>query len=570
MVKIAFAVIFLASLCAVAQQNSVPDLAQLNTMAARFVPTPIVVNTSSLSPDDQKALAKLIEASRRLNTIFLNQRWSGNLALYEKLQQDHTPLGRARLHYFWLMKAPWSVLDGETAFIPGVPPKQIPGANFYPEDMSKEEFQAWVKTLPPDQQQAATGFFTIVRRDAQRKLTLVPYSEAYRDQLVPAAKLLQQGAELTSNASLKKFLNSSAEAFLTNEYRPSDEDWMALAAPIDITIGPYETYDDELFGYKAAYESYVGIRDEGETAKLAFYSQHLQELEDNLPEDSAYRRPKLGARAPISVMDEVFASGDGDRGIKTAAYNLPNDEVVVHKLGSKRVLLKNIQEAKFKTTLVPLSKIVLAVSDQADVSFDAFFAQILAHELMHGLGPQQITVQGRATSPRLELKELYAAIEEAKADVTSLWALQYMMDHPKLKSSATLKTMDEKKLYTTFLVSAFRTLRFSAADAHGKGMAVQMNWLLDKGGFVPRPDGTFAVDFTKIKEAVRSLDHQLLTLEATGDYAATKKMFDDLGPIRPEVQKVIAKAALLPVDIDVQFVTADKIAPEREGASAAK
>src|SRR5581483_4932508 len=206
------------------------------------------------------------------------------------------------LHYFWLMKAPWSVLDGEKAFLPGVPPKQLPGANFYPEDMTKEEFQAWLKTLPSDQQQAATGFFTVVRRDAQRKLMLVPYSEEYREQLVPAAKLLHEAAALTSNATLKTFLNSRGDAFLSNNYRPSDEDWMALDAPIDITIGPYETYNDELFGYKAGYEAYVGVRDEEETAKLAFYSQHLQELEDNLPEDPQYRRPHLGKQSPISVM----------------------------------------------------------------------------------------------------------------------------------------------------------------------------------------------------------------------------------------------------------------------------
>ena len=565
MLKLMFAVICLMSISTVAQDTSIPDLAQLNKMAARFAPTPLNVNIGNLSPNDQKALAKLIEASRLLNTVFLNQRWSGNLALYEKLQQDHTPLGHARLHYFWMMKAPWSVLDKQSAFIPGVPPKQLLEANFYPEDMTKEEFQTWLKTLPEDQQHAATGFFTIIRRDAQGKLTLVPYSEAYRDQLAPAAKLLHEAAALTSNATLKKFLDSRADAFLSNDYRPSDEDWMALDAPIDITIGPYETYNDELFGYKAAYESYVGIRDEEESSRLAFYSQHLQELENNLPEAPQYRRPKLGNQAPIRVMDQVFASADGDHGIKTAAYNLPNDEVVVHKLGSKRVMLKNVQEAKFNTTLIPLSKVVLGKADQTEVSFKAFFAQILAHELMHGLGPQQITVRGRATTPRLELKDLYSAVEEAKADVTSLWALQYMMDHPSMKNSPALNSIDEKKLYTTFLASAFRTLRFSAADAHGKGMAVQMNWLLDKGGFVARPDGTFAVDYSKIKQAVRSLDEKLLTLEATGDYAATQKMFGDFGTIRPEVQKVFDKAGTIPVDIDPQFVTADKLAPARAG-----
>jgi hypothetical protein len=552
--------------------TKVPDLSQLQRMAARFAPTEIKVDTTMLAPGDQKALVNLIEASRLLNTIFMEQIWSGDLALYHKLQQDRTPLGRERLHYFWLNKSPWSALDGNTAFLPDVPAHKLPGANFYPEDMTKEEFESWVKTLPKEQQDEATGFFTVIRRDAQRKLQIVRYSQAYRPELEQAARLLHEAAAATPNATLKKFLNSRADAFLSYNYRTSDEDWMDLDAPLDITIGPYETYNDEIFGYKAAFESYVNLRDENETAKLGFFSQHLQELENNLPEDPQYRVAKLGASAPIRVVNEIFASGDGDHGVKTAAYNLPNDDVVVQEKGSKRVMLKNVQEAKFRSTLVPISKVVLAPDERTQLNFDAFFTHILAHELMHGLGPHQIKVAGRETNPRLELKDVYSAIEEAKADVTAMWALDFMMQHPELSQNPALKAFNEKQLYITYLASAFRTLRFGITEAHGKGMAVQMNYIMDKGGFVARPDGTFAVDFTKIKQAFRDLDHDLLTLEATGDYAGAKKMLSELGVIRPVVQKAIDRLSGVPVDIDAHFVTADKLAPagNRSAADARK
>jgi hypothetical protein len=331
---------------------------------------------------------------------------------------------------------------------------------------------------------------------------------------------------------------------------------MDLDAPIDITIGPYETYNDELFGYKAGFESYVNIRDSQETAKLKFFADHLQEIENNLPIDPKYRNPKIGGLAPIAVVNEIFGAGDGNHGVQTAAYNLPNDERVVTQKGTKRVMLKNVQEAKFNRTLVPITKRVLPSSGQSDLNFDAFFTHILAHELSHGIGPQQITVEGRATTARQELKELYSAIEEAKADVTGLFMLQYLYDHDLVRHDAA----SERQLYTTFLASAFRSLRFGQKEAHARGMAVQVNYLLDKRGFVERPDGTFEVDFSKIKAAVRDLDHDLLTLEATGDYAGAKSMLDQLGVIRPDMQKLLNGLADIPVDIEPIFVTANELA----------
>ena len=548
------------------QHSSTPGLAELETMTNRFAQTPLRVETSALSQGDRQALAKLIGAARVLDDIFLKQLWSGNPALYSKLQKDKTPLGKARLRYFWLNKGPWSDIDDYKAFLPGVPPRKLAGSNFYPADMSKEDFERWLAGLPADEQEKAKGFFTVIRWQDEKGRTLVavPYSEEYKSELEQAAQLLHEAADLTDNASLKKFLSARADAFLSNDYYESDLAWMDLDAPLDVTIGPYETYNDELYGYKASFEAYVNLRDDEETAKLSAFTQHLQEIEDNLPIDPKYRNPKLGTAAPIRVVDEIISSGDGAHGVQTAAYNLPNDERVVQEKGSKRVMLKNVQEAKFRTVLVPIAMRTLSKKAMIDVSFNSFFTHILAHELMHGLGPHQITVDGRVTTPRAELKELYSAIEEAKADVTGLFALQFLMDHAsEMKIGRVLPSDEaaERQLYTTFLASAFRSLRFGLNDAHGKGMAVQFNYLFDRGAFVEHGDGTFDVDMSKVKGAVQELDHDLLTLEAEGNYAGAKEMLDSLGVVRPVLKRAFEKLSSIPTDINPIFVTAESIAP---------
>ncbi|MGZ4815336.1 MAG: dipeptidyl-peptidase 3 family protein [Terriglobales bacterium] len=547
----------------IAQDNN-PSADELNKMAARFAPTPINVDTSKLSTGDKQALVKLIEAARVINPLFMQQIWSKNLETWTKVKGDDSPLGKARAHYYWINKMPWDSLNALKAFMPGVPERKPLGANFYPEDMTKEEFESWVKTLPEAQQQEATGFFTVIRRDENGKLKLVPYSEEYKSYLDQAGALLREAAKLTDNATLKKFCETRAAAFDSNSYYESDVAWMDVDAPIDITFGPYETYNDELFNYKAAFETYITVRDEAESNKLKAFAGHLQEIENNLPEDPQFRNPKLGAAAPIRVVNSVFSSGDGDHGVQTAAYNLPNDEKVVAEKGAKRVMLKNIQEAKFQKVLIPISKRTLSKPAQADVAFEPFFTHILAHELMHGLGPQQIKVNGKQTSPRQQLKELYSSIEEAKADATGLFALQYMMDHAKeMQLDGVLKSDEaaQRQLYTTFLASTFRTLRFGIHEAHGKGMAFQFNYLLDKGGFVQNADGTFEVDYAKIKGAVRDLTRTLLMLEANGDYDAAKKMLDQLVVIRPGTEKMLDQLNDIPVDIEPQYVMANELAP---------
>jgi Peptidase family M49 len=553
------------------QAEHVPDLAELDKMTARFAPTEIRVDTASLSPGDQKALVKLIEAGRVMREIFLVQMWSGNDALRAKLREDGTPLGRARRHYFRINASPWSALDAEKAFLPDVPARKPLGANFYPEDMSKQEFEAWLKTLNETEQEQAKSYFTVIgRQRGDRKLVIFPYSVEYRADLDRAAALLREAAGLTTNPSLRKFLNARAEAFLTNEYRPSDLDWMDLDAPLDITIGPYETYEDELFGYKASFEAYINLRDDGESARLGFFSRHLQDIENSLPEDKKYRNPKLGSQSPLRVVNVVSAAGE--RGVQTAAYNLPNDEIVVNQKGSKRVMLKNVQEAKFTSVLLPIAKRLLPDEAQPEVKFQAFFTHIVAHELMHGLGPHQITVGARKhpSTPRLELKEVYGPIEEAKADVTGLFALQFLMDQGQARPGQPLAGLTEKNLYTTYVASSFRSLRFGATEAHARGQAVQMNYLMDKGGVVAQPDGRFRIEVMKMKQAVRDLDHELLTLEATGDYAGARRLLERMGVIRPEMRRVLDTLGDIPVDIEPLYVTAQQLAPrpQREKTTA--
>jgi hypothetical protein len=305
---------------------------------------------------------------------------------------------------------------------------------------------------------------------------------------------------------------------------------------------------DELFNYKAAFEVFVTLRDEAESAKLVKFGSYLQDIENNLPLDPKYRNPKLAALSPIRVVDVVYAAGEGNRGVQTAAYNLPNDERVVREKGSKRVLLKNMQEAKFNKVLVPISHVVLDSTQQGNVSFNAFFTHILAHELMHGLGPHNITVNGKATTVRKELQELYSAIEEAKADITGLFALQFLI------GKGLLDKRLEREMYATYLASMFRSVRFGINEAHGKGVAIQFNYLTLEGGLtIDEVNGKFSIDQSKIKDAVIKLTGDILTLQAEGSYAKAKALCDRFGIIHPAMQKALDKLSNIPVDIEPEF-----------------
>jgi hypothetical protein len=530
----------------------------LTVAIARFAPTDITADTSRLTPGDRQALDRIIQAAATLNPLFRRQVWRGNDSLLARLQQDTSADGRARLHYFYINAGPWSRLDEDQPFIPGAPAEKPPGAGYYPEDITKEEFEQWVIGLDSASTRKAEGFFWLIRRDDDRSLRIVPYSEEYADFLEPAARLLREAAALTTNASLRTYLELRAAALLSDDYYASDVAWMDLDAPIDVTFGPYETYEDELFGYKAAFEAYVTLRDDAESARLQRFSRYLQELEDNLPIEPRYRNPKLGAAAPIRVVQEVYAAGDGNHDVQTAAFNLPNDERVIREKGSKRVMLKNVQEAKFNRTLVPIASVMLDSAARPDLSFDAFFTHILAHELMHGLGPHDITSDSGATTVRRELKELYSAIEEAKADVTGLWALQYLIDKGVVEKSL------ERTLYTTFLASMFRSVRFGITEAHGRGIALQFNYLRRTGAITTSADSsTFSVDLPKFKDGIRELARELLTLQALGSYAKAKEMLDTYAVLSPAMQRALDRLKEVPVDIAPRYPLAERVGVSR-------
>jgi hypothetical protein len=531
-----------------------PDERQLEAMAARFAPVDIHADVSALPAGERQALAKLVEAARVMDALFLRQVWAGNEALLLTLLDDVSPVGQARLRYFLINKGPWSRLENNRPCVPGVPAEKPGEANFYPAGATRAEVERWLASLPEAEQIMARGFFTTIRRTppgSASPFQAVPYSLEYQGELGQAAGLLREAAALTSQPTLKRFLETRAAAFLSDDYYASDVAWMELDASIEPTIGPYEVYEDEWFNYKAAFEAFITIRDDAETKKLDAFGRELQDIENHLPIDPSLRNPALGALAPIRVVNVVFTAGDGNCGVQTAAFNLPNDERVIREKGCKRVMLKNVQEAKFSMVLQPIAAVALAEADRHKVSFDAFFTHILMHELMHGLGPHDIRVSGRATTVRQELKETYSAIEEAKADISGLWALQYLVDKGSLPASLA------DSMYDTFLASAFRSIRFGITEAHGRGIAIQLNYLLDQGAVTVAEDGTFAVVPARMRAAVTSLTREIVTLQAAGDYAKAKQMISTLGVVRPSVQHVLDRLTAVPVDIAPRFTSAD-------------
>ncbi|MCM2335095.1 MAG: hypothetical protein NDI82_14265 [Anaeromyxobacteraceae bacterium] len=543
----------LAAPGAAAPPATFPDAAALARREARYAPVALTVDLSALPPQERQALARLVEAARLMDALFLRQAWAGNEALLAELAADPSPLARARLGALLRNKGPWDRLEGAAPFLPGVGEKPA-AANFYPAGATKAEVEAWLAALPAAEQAAAAGFFTVVRREPAGRLVAVPYSVEYQGELALAAALLEEAARLTADPALRAFLTARAAAFRTNDYRPSDVAWMRLDGAIEPTIGPYEVYEDGWFAAKAAFEAFVGVRDDAETAKLARFSAELQGIEDALPIDPHLKNPRLGGLAPIRVVNELFAAGDAARGVTTAAYNLPNDEVVLKEMGSKRVMLKNVQQAKFDKVLLPISRVALSPLQRDRVAFDAFFTHILMHELVHGLGPHEVAAAGAPPATvRARLGDAYGAIQEAKADVGGLFALQKLLDEGKLDKGM------QATLYPTFLASAFRSLRFGLDEAHGKGMALQLNWFMDAGAVWVLKDGTFAIDPPKMRAAVVSLTRELMHLQARGDRAAALALLERLAVVRPPVRRALDRLQGVPVDIAPRFVTAEAL-----------
>lgn len=552
----------------------------------RYANVELKAELSRATIGDLKALVLMIQASQILENVFLEQVWPTNLVLKEWLQKhgEDSELGKLMYSYYLINKSPWSCLDENEAFLTtadsaicqahaalksssrslqyraAFPSSKPTGANFYPADMDRKEFELWMEKLSQVDQARAKGFFTVVRRHYQSVndfhinlakascMDIVPYSKEYTANLSKAAELLNQAGRYADTPSLERLLDAKARAFLSDDYYESDIAWMELDSDIDLTIGPYETYEDGLFGYKATFEAFIGIRDEMATAQVELFSHHLQDLEDNLPMEAKYKSKDVKA-SPIRVMNLIFNAGDV-KGPQTIAFNLPNDELILKKYGSAMVIMKNVSEAKFQNILIPISQVCLSHSQQEDVDFDSYFTHIICHECCHGIGPHNIILpNGKETTVRLELQDLHSSIEEAKADILGLWALHYLLDQKLMPKKL------EKKMYVSFLAGCFRSIRFGLKEAHGKGQALQFNWIFEKGGFVLLPDGRFGVDFAKIREAVESLCRKILAVQVQGDKEAAKALLDTYAIISTPIQRAIdsLKKVQVPVDIFPSF-----------------
>jgi hypothetical protein len=510
----------------------VPDIA---ARRAQFVPQVLSAEVGNLSDGDRKALSHLVVAARSMDEIFKLQAWADNPEFALRVADYTGPDADAVKDFYRIMYGAW---DRSKELAPFIGSRSHPaGAGFYPEDLTKEEFDAWLEAHPEDLE-SLTSLYTVVRRDGDR-LVAVPYSQAYGDLLEVASTELLAAAAATDNPTLRRFLQLRAEAFFSDDYYLSDVAWMDLDSAIEVVIGPYETYEDRLFGYKAAFEAFVCVANPEDSARLAIFKKELPFLERNLPIPDEHKNFDRGSESPIRVADELFASGDTRAGIQTIAFNLPNDERVREEKGSKKVLLKNLMRAKYDAILTPIAARVLPADEADRISFEAFYQFILQHELSHGLGPGQIVVNGRDTEVRLELKELYSRFEEAKSDVLGVYNIYApeILEH----------------LPWTYTAGMFRTTRFGLTEAHGIGMVVQANFLLERGAVEVTDEGRFRPVPEMFHDAFRDLAGELLMIQALGDYDAGQRLMERYGRVPKSMLAAIDGLSDIPVDVDPEF-----------------
>jgi hypothetical protein len=522
-------------------QTESEEMTMLKEQIAKFAPTELKYDKSNLTKREQKVVEKLYYASKIMDELFLDQVYSKNYQLREELKSGNTPEHELKLELFTIMFGPFNRLEHDAPFIDTL--KKPLGANFYPEYMTKEEFESWIKTNPADEK-TFTSEFTVIRRK-EGKLVAIPYSEFWKDKLTEASKLLKEAAEFADNPTLKKYLNSRADAFLSNDYYQSDMDWMDLKDhKIEIVIGPYEVYEDGLFNYKAAFESFLTIEDPVESKKLDVFKNYLRDMEIHLPIPDAHKNFDRGSESPLAVVNEVFTGGDTKSGIQTIAFNLPNDERVRQAKGSKKVLLKNVQEAKYHKILVPIAELVLESEQLKYVTFESFFNHTLMHEMSHGIGPGFIKVDGRDTEVKKELKETYSTMEECKADILGMWNNIYMIE-----KGVFPKTFD-KDTYVTFLAGTFRSVRFGINEAHGGGNAIIYNYLLEKGAYEYNSETQkVKVNFEKIGPALKELCTLVVMIQAEGNYHGAKDLIAKYVVNSPSMEALRNKLSALPVDI---------------------
>lgn len=513
----------------------------LTAQRAKFADIRMNPDTSFLSAEDRQVVNLLIQASDLMSQIYLRQISIHNPEIRQRIASSGLPNRDALLDMFDLHFGPWDTLAQNHPFFGSALPPA--GAGFYPEDLTREAFDAYL-AAHPDQRDALTSPYTVVRRDGDR-LIAVPYSEAYRQWLEPAARLLEQAAAATSNASLKRFLTLRAQAFRTNDYYPSELAWMDVTdTPIEVVIGPYEVYADTLYGQKTAFEAYVTVKNPSESAALARYKALLPDMERNLPVDERYKNANRPFNAPIIVAEEVHAGGQAVPGVQTVAFNLPNDERVRAEKGAKKVILSNVLGAKYERILAPMASLIL-VPDQARLVNEHYMTQeTLFHELSHSLGPGNITVNGQATTVNAALRDVYSASEECKADVMGIWNILYLMHRGELPIA------ERDQALATYFADIFRAVRFGTEEAHGRGAALQYSYLLGKGAFTWAPEAQrFRVDYDRMEAGIRDLVGELVRRQGNGDYEGMKAFFDRYAHLDENAQTVLSTTGNIPTDI---------------------
>ena len=500
---------------------------------ADYVSVPLKADLSAFDEDDKKMLALLVQACDVMNSLYWQQTWPDREGLLAKAG-DADSRRLVELNY-----GPWDRMHDDSPFVEGVGPRP-PGLNFYPASMTKEEFEA----APLADK---TSWYTLLRHDAAGKLITVPYHVAYQDDLAKAAALLRQAAPLSKDKSFGNYLTMRADALLSDDFQPSDLAWMDMKTnPVDIVIGPIETYEDQLFGYKASYEGLVLIKDLAWSERLAKFAKFLPELQRGLPVPAKYKAEKPGGAADLNAYNAIFYAGNANMGAKTIAINLPNDEQVQLKKGTRRLQLENVIHAKFDNILLPIAKVLIAEDQLKNVTFDAFFEDTMFHEVAHGLGIKN-TLDGKGTVTQA-LKEYASSFEEGKADVLGLYLITALSEKGELDKS---KLMDG---YVTFLAGILRSVRFGAADSHGKANMVRFHFFEKQGAFSRDPaTGRYRVEFDKMQVAMNALSERLLTIQGDGDYAAAKQMTDSMGVISPQLAADLKRLETAKIPVDVVF-----------------
>ena len=509
------------------EQKKADEKALLTDIYTDFT---LTADISHLSSDEKEMLKILFKAAEKMNSLYWQETWGDKDALMSKITNE------TEKRYIEINYGPWDRLNANEAFVKGIGEKPL-GVQFYPADMTKEEFESWDYANKTSQ-------YTMIRRNDDGSLKSIWYHEYFEKEIKEVAALLKEAAKLAGDEGFRKYLNLRAEALLTDDYLESDMAWMDMRNNnVDLVIGPIENYEDALYGYKAAHEAFILIKDIEWTKKLEHFAQFLPELQSQMPVEDKYKAEKPGANADLGAYDVVFYAGDCNAGSKTIAINLPNDERVHLEKGSRRLQLKNAMRAKFDKILLPISKILIAEEQRKHVTFDAFFANTMFHEVAHGLGIKN-TINGKG-DVRSAIKEQYSALEEGKADILGLFMVT------KLYEKGELGDVDLMDNYVTFMAGIFRSVRFGAASSHGKANMIRFNYFLKKGAFSKNTDGTYSIDMEKMKVASADLTQLILKIQGDGDYDAAKKLVKDMGLINADLQTDLDRidAAGIPVDI---------------------